>query len=192
MTSSKQNWKRLNSTPSALDRLLSLDARLSRQLYLPPESSWWNRVRLVAHLGDGSLVFGGLGLVYILGWLGSKPQLCQASLLIVLIVWAVMGVVTLVKFRVRRQRPRPPGEFVTFQYDAYSFPSGHAARLTAVAASVMFFDPLLGLVLGALALSVAAARVLIGIHYLGDIVIGLGLGLLIAWEGVTLFSSLLP
>lgn len=192
MTSSKQNWKRLNSPPSSLDRLLGLDARLSRQLYLPPESSWWSRARLVAHLGDGPLVFGGLGLVYSLGWLGGKPQLCQASLLIALIVLAVMGVVTLVKFGVRRQRPRPPGEFVTFQYDAYSFPSGHAARLTALAASVMFFDPLLGLVFGALALSVAAARVLIGIHYLSDIIVGLGLGLLIAWEGITLFSSLLP
>lgn len=191
MTSSKQNWKRLNFTPSFLDRLLGLDAWLSRQLYLPPESNWRSRVGLVAHLGDGPLVFGGLGLVYSLGWLGSKPRLCQAVLLIALIVLAVMGVVTLVKFGVRRQRPRPPGEFVTFQYDAYSFPSGHAARLTALAASVMFFDPLLGLVFGVLALSVAAARVLVGIHYLGDIVIGLGLGLLIAWEGIMLFSSLL-
>jgi undecaprenyl-diphosphatase len=191
MRSSKPNWKRLNSTPSALERLLGLDARLSRQLYLPPESSWRSQAKLVAHLGDGPLVFGGLGLVYSLGWLGNKPQFCQAVLQIALIVLTVMGVVTLVKFGVRRQRPRPPGEFVTFQYDAYSFPSGHAARLTALATSVMFFDPLLGLVFGALALSVAAARILVGVHYLGDIVIGLGLGLLIAWEGVTLFSFLL-
>lgn len=191
MTSLKQNWKSLNFLPRYRDRLLGLDARLSRQLYLPPESSWWGRVRLVAHLGDGPLVFGGLGLVYIWSWLRDKPQLGQAVLITALIVLAVMGIVTLIKFGVRRPRPRPPGEFVTFRYDAYSFPSGHAARLTALAASVTFFDPLLGLFFGLLALSVAAARVIVGVHYLSDILIGLGLGVLIAWEGLALFSSLL-
>lgn len=190
MTSSKRNWKSLNFLPSYVDRLLGFDARLSRQLYLPPESSWRGRARLLAHLGDGPLVFGGLGLVYTWSRLENKPQLGQAVLLTALIVLAVMGIVTLVKFGVRRQRPRPPGEFVTFQYDAYSFPSGHAARLTALAASVTFFDPLLGLFFGVLALSVAAARVLVGVHYLSDILIGLGLGLLVAWEGLALFSPL--
>lgn len=145
----------------------------------------------MAHLGDGPLVFGGLGLVYAWSWLEAKPHLGQAVLLMALIVLVVIGIVTLVKYGVRRERPRPPGEFVTFQYDAYSFPSGHAARLTALATSVMFFDPLLGLFFAALALGVAAARVLVGVHYLGDIIVGLGLGLLIAWGGLALFSSLL-
>jgi undecaprenyl-diphosphatase len=88
----------------------------------------------------------------------------------------------------RRQRPQPPGEFVTFQYDIYSFPSGHAARLAALAVSVMFFDVLLGWSLVVLAICVVVARIAVGIHYVSDVVIGLGLGALVAWAGLVLLS----
>lgn len=144
----------------------------------------------MAHLGDGPLVFGGLGLVYSVGWLAASVQLRQTVLMIVLPVLAAMIGVTLIKFMVRRQRPQPPGEFVTFQYDIYSFPSGHAARLTALAVSVMFFDILLGWSLVALAVCVVVARIAVGIHYISDVVVGLGLGALVAWAGLALLPYL--
>jgi undecaprenyl-diphosphatase len=175
-----------------VERLLSLDARLSRQLSLRPGSGWWFLFRLAAHLGDGPLVFGGLALGYGLGWLWANPQLRQAVIFITLIVLVAMIVVTLIKFRVRRQRPRPPGEFVTFQYDAYSFPSGHAARLAALATTMMFFDFLPGWSFMALAASVAVARVAVGIHYLSDVIIGMGLGILVAGAGLALLLYLSP
>jgi undecaprenyl-diphosphatase len=142
----------------------------------------------VAHLGDGPLVFGGLGLVYGVGWLGANVQLRQTVLMTIFLVLAAMIVVTLIKFMARRQRPQPPGEFVTFQYDIYSFPSGHAARLAALAVSVMFFDVLLGWSLVVLAICVVVARIAVGIHYVSDVVIGLGLGALVAWAGLVLLS----
>ena len=105
-----------------VEQLLRLDARLSQQLCLPPESGWRRWAGLVAHLGDGPLVFGGLGLVYGLGWLADAGSLRQAAIVLALLVLAAILVVSLVKFGVRRQRPQPPGEFVTFHYDVYSFP----------------------------------------------------------------------
>lgn len=180
MTSSKPNWKKSTS----VEQLLSLDIRLTQQLTLPIESNWRQWAGLVAHLGDGPLVFGGLGLVYGLGWWANASLLCQTVLVLVALVLAAVLIVTLVKFGVRRRRPHPPGEFVTFAYDVYSFPSGHAARLAALAVGVLFFDTFLGWSLIILALSVALARVLAGVHYLSDILIGLTLGGLVAWVGL--------
>ena len=173
-----------------MDRLLNFDAKLSQRLSLPSDSGWRQLARFVAHWGDGPYVFGGLGLAYLLAWLGDQARLRQEVLITALIILAAILIVTLIKFVVRRQRPRPPGEFVTFQYDVYSFPSGHAARLAALAVSAIFFDPTLGWILIAITLSVAVARVAVGVHYLGDIIIGLALGVLVAWAGLTLLSYL--
>jgi undecaprenyl-diphosphatase len=140
-------------------------------------------------MGDGQYVFGGLGVIYLLGWLWREPLLRQGALTVALVVLAAMVVVTLIKFVVRRQRPRPPGEFVAFRYDLYSFPSGHAVRLAALAVSAAFFYPPLGWLLGVMALGVAAARVAVGIHYVSDIVVGLSIGVLVAWVAI---PSLLP
>ncbi|MCK6625806.1 MAG: phosphatase PAP2 family protein [Anaerolineae bacterium] len=180
MTSSKPNWKKSNW----VEQLLILDAWLTQQLTLPLESNWRGWAGRVAHLGDGPLVFGGLGLVYGLGWWADAPLLCQTVQVLLTLILAAILIVTLVKFRVRRRRPHPPGEFVAFAYDVYSFPSGHAARLAALAVGVLFFDTFLGWSLIILALSVALARVLVGVHYLSDILIGLTLGGLVAWVGL--------
>lgn len=181
MTSSKPNWKKSTS----VEQLLSLDTRLTQQLTLPLDSNWRRWARLAAHLGDGPLVFGGLGLVYAIGWWADIRILRQAAVGLVVLVLLAMVVVSLCKFTARRRRPHPPGEFVTFAYDVYSFPSGHAARLAALAIGGLFFDVSLGWTLLVLAVSVALARVLVGVHYLGDILMGLVLGGLVAWAGLS-------
>lgn len=142
----------------------------------------------MAHLGDGPYVFSGLILACLLGWLRSDFHFCQNVLVIACMVLTAGLVVTLIKFVVRRQRPQPPGEFVTFHYDVYSFPSGHSARLGALAVGVLFWYPVGGMILAVIALGVAAARVGVGVHYLTDIVVGLGVGGLVAWQGSTLLA----
>lgn len=173
-----------------MDRFLNFDAKLSRRLSLPVNSGWRQLARFVAHVGDGPYVFGGLGLAYMLAWFGGKARLRQELLITALIILIAILIVTLVKFVVRRQRPQPPGEFVTFQYDAYSFPSGHAARLAALTVSAIFFNPILGWIFVVITLSVATARVVVGVHYLGDIIIGLALGVLVAWAALSLLPYL--
>ncbi|MCB0162642.1 MAG: hypothetical protein KDI79_00360, partial [Anaerolineae bacterium] len=98
-------------------RLSQLDNKISRRCALSPESQWWPWARAVAHAGDGPYVFGGLGVIYLLSLLWNDAYLQQADLIVSAIVTAAILAVTAVKFAVRRERPRPPGEFVTFQYD---------------------------------------------------------------------------
>lgn len=172
-----------------IEHLTTFDIALSQRLTLSSESIWRKGAGFVAHMGDGQYVFGGLGVIYLLGWLWREPLLRQGTLTVAFVVLAAMVVVTLIKFVVRRQRPRPPSEFVAFQYDLYSFPSGHAVRLAALAVSTAFFYLPLGWLLGVMALGVAAARVAVGIHYVSDIVVGLSIGALVAWVAI---PSLLP
>lgn len=175
-----------------MDRLLAFDAYLSQRFVLPWGSGWWQTARITAHLGDGPFVFGGLGLAYMLSWVLGKARFGQPVLTITFIVLITMIVITIIKFIVRRERPFPPGEFVTFKYDAYSFPSGHSARLAALAVSATFFFPNSGWILAAGALAVAMARVVVGIHYVSDIVIGLIVGAVTAWGAISLLLPLLP
>jgi undecaprenyl-diphosphatase len=175
-----------------MERLLAFDATLSRRFGLPLESGWWQLAKFTAHLGDGPYVFGGLGLAYLLSWFRDKLYFRRAILAITLIILTTMIIVTLIKFLVRRERPRPPGEFVTFKYDAYSFPSGHAARLAALAVSTNFFFPSFGWALAIITLIVAVARVAVGIHYVIDIVVGLAVGAMVAWGADTFVLPFLP
>ena len=61
--------------------------------------------------------------------------------------------------------------------DPYSFPSGHAAAATAVAATLTFAHPMLGPVLLPVATAVAVSRVKLRVHHVGDVVAGTMLGL---------------
>lgn len=171
-------------------RLAALDETLSQRLALTPDSDGWQIVRFTAHVGDGQYVFGVLGIIYLLGWLLDKPLLRRDALTIALVVLAAVMVTTVIKFVVRRQRPRPPGEFVSLQYDKYSFPSGHAARLAALFVIVGFFYPLFGWLLGVVTLLVAAARVAVGIHYVTDVLVGLLVGILVSWAAILLLPLL--
>ncbi|HXV91185.1 MAG TPA: phosphatase PAP2 family protein [Gemmatimonadales bacterium] len=80
------------------------------------------------------------------------------------------------------QRPRPcdaqgrPLALVDLP-DPFSFPSGHAAAATAVAASVAVAHPVAGAVVLPLAGLVAASRVHLRVHHPGDVVAGACLGL---------------
>lgn len=58
----------------------------------------------------------------------------------------------------------------------FAFPSDHAVVAGALAVGVLFASRQLGLVAGVLAVLVALARVYVGAHYPGDVVVGLLLG----------------
>ena len=73
--------------------------------------------------------------------------------------------------------------------DKFSFPSGHTAAAFVFAAVLAAFYPLLALPAFVLATLIGLSRVMLGVHYPGDIVAGAVLGLLSAaaalqWLGV--------
>lgn len=174
-----------------MKRLLTFDASYSRRVTISSGSNWWRWAKIFAHLGDGPYVFITLGLIYLAGWVGTNALLRRGALIMIIVVFLTMATVTAIKFIVRRQRPQPPGEFVTFHYDMYSFPSGHAARMMSLTVSALIFLAPLGLLLMIFTLSVSAARIVVGIHYISDVLVGLGLGATIAWITTYLLLSII-
>jgi undecaprenyl-diphosphatase len=64
--------------------------------------------------------------------------------------------------------------------DQFSFPSGHTISAFAVAVSLSYFYPDLTLALMICAVSIAASRVLLGMHFLSDVLAGSLIGTVLA------------
>jgi undecaprenyl-diphosphatase len=71
--------------------------------------------------------------------------------------------------------------------DQFSFPSGHTITAFAVAVSLGTFYPALLVGLLFCAASVAASRILLGMHFLSDVVAGAALGSALGAIAVALF-----
>ncbi len=141
---------------------------------------------VVSRLGDGGFWFSmGLSLFAIQGVSG-LPAIIQMAL--------TAGVCTVVykalKRRLVRERPYITHREIccdTRPLDRYSFPSGHT--LHAVAFTIMFgyFEPMLLLIVLPFALLVAASRVILGLHYPSDVVVGALIGAALALSSLSLF-----
>jgi undecaprenyl-diphosphatase len=96
------------------------------------------------------------------------------------------------KNRLVRKRPFisfPDIHAHTAPLDKYSFPSGHT--MNAVNFAVLFtwaFPPLAYLVVP-FALLVALSRVILGMHYPTDVMVGAALGLILSWGSLLLFPA---
>jgi undecaprenyl-diphosphatase len=138
---------------------------------------------VLAHSGD-SLVWLVAGVLMWRFGLDLWARLGERMVIVTALTWLCT---TLLKLLF--QRPRPEGEQKLFylDIDVNSFPSGHAVR---VGGLVTALGPLLpgwgALVLALWALCVGISRVVLGLHYISDVVAGLVVGsiaglVLIAW-----------
>ena len=74
--------------------------------------------------------------------------------------------------------------------DKYSFPSGHTITAFAVAISVGFFYPYLQTCLLAAALLIAVSRIILGMHFLSDVIAGSAIGIGLGFVSVHIFAVL--
>lgn len=72
--------------------------------------------------------------------------------------------------------------------DRFSFPSGHTITAFAVALTVSQFYPILAVALVFCALSIAASRILLGMHFLSDVLVGALLGFGLSVAAVQIFA----
>lgn len=70
--------------------------------------------------------------------------------------------------------------------DQFSFPSGHTITAFAFAVSVGLFYPALMAALLFCAVSVAVSRVMLGMHFLSDVIAGAAIGTALAYAAVAL------
>jgi len=161
---------------SALAIVASGDRRLMLRVnrWQPPR---WFRVWMVyaTRGGDGWLWYAlGLGMLAF----GGEARL-EALASSVAAVGSGIGLFLWLKKRIGRQRPCALAAccwHTLLPPDQFSFPSGHTITAFAVAASVMHYYPTLAPELWFCAASVAVSRVVLGMHFVSDVVAGAGIG----------------
>ena len=126
--------------------------------------------RLVSRTGDGPLY---AVLAALLWWQGeSERELIKLALLAFAIE---LPLYLLLKNSLKRQRPVGLPVFIT-PSDRYSLPSGHTAAAFLMATILTTGFPLWAPLLFGWAALVGASRLLLGVHYLSDLVAGALLG----------------
>ncbi|HEY7193433.1 MAG TPA: phosphatase PAP2 family protein [Gemmatimonadales bacterium] len=130
-------------------------------------------MRWLTHLG-GARVMIGIGLLLI----AVGEQLLGVAALFALTTSHIM--VQVLKRAVARPRPCDAnGRLLALidLPDPYSFPSGHAAAACAVGGTIVLAHPLLAPIVVPLAGLIAASRVTLRVHHVGDVIAGVLLGL---------------
>lgn len=159
------------------NRLLKIDANLTGRLQMAERPSIVrNLAAILAHSGDSWLWILGLAL---LSWKGAPFWQRRAWFML---IWVIIsaGLVLVIKFIIRRRRPKGEWGSIYRNTDPHSFPSGHATRAFLLAAlAARLGPPWLAGVLSLWAPLVSLARVVMGVHYLSDILAGGLLGILI-------------
>jgi undecaprenyl-diphosphatase len=173
---------------SMLQLIASGDHKLMRKVNKWPAPKWVRLWSVAAtRAGDGWLWYlVGLAILLI-GGTGRFEAIAAAGSA------ALVGIVTFKALKHVSGRKRPcqiePHCWATLlPPDQFSFPSGHTITAFAVAVTLGEFYPMLLPALLFCAVSIAASRILLGMHFLSDVVVGAALGMLLAFTSFWLFA----
>lgn len=153
------------------------DRRISERAERWRAPRWVRRWMIVAsHLGDGWL------WIACTAFLASRePRGLESAATAAIAVNAA-----LVALKRVTRRPRPPGCAIA-RLDRFSFPSGHATNAFAACGLFALAEPESAAIALVIAANVAAARVVMGRHYLTDVIGGGALGTLAAAAAYSMF-----
>ncbi|CAH9137433.1 unnamed protein product [Cuscuta epithymum] len=174
-------------SPSLLRRVIVLDSELSLRLYsIARPIIPYYLLKALEISGDGRLFFPVI--ISLLLTTSAAGAFLINLLLAALLDLALIG---LIKHII--QRPRPvynKNMSLSFAVDHWSFPSGHSSRVFFIA--TMFYlsshlMPTLIYVVGLWAIATSGSRVLLGRHFVLDVVAGACVGVL---EGMFAFRFL--
>ena len=169
--------------------IASHDRRLARRLNRWEAPRWVRHWMLIASRGGDGWLWGTIGLILLL-WGG--PRRFDALAAGFAAVAASQLVFRVAKRITGRERPcvgEPHAWSVLLPPDRFSFPSGHSITAFAIATTIGLYYPALLVGLMFCALSVAASRVILGLHYASDVVVGMLIGILI---GTAAFAWMPP
>ena len=176
------------TSPQAMLNFIAIrDQRLMRHVnrWQPPR---WIRLWMICATrgGDGGLWYA-MGLIILLFGgsdrflaVGSAGLAAGAGILVFLKLKRVTG----------RRRPcaiEPSCWARLLPPDQFSFPSGHTITAFAVSLPMMHFYPELAAGLLFCACSIAISRILLGLHFLSDVVVGAAIGMLLGFASYAIF-----
>ncbi|MFL6351077.1 MAG: phosphatase PAP2 family protein [Bryobacteraceae bacterium] len=164
------------------------DHKLMHKVNQWPAPKWVRLSAIMAtRAGDGWL-WGVVGLLILLfGQVNRIRALTSAGSAAL----AGVGVFILLKKFSDRKRPceiEPHCWAKLLPPDRFSFPSGHTITAFAVTIALSEFYPAVFLVLLFCALGVAASRILLGMHFLSDVLAGAALGTALALSSHAIFA----
>ena len=166
------------------------DYRLMRRL-----NRWraprWIRVWMIwaTRLGDGWVWYGLGFLLLMFGGPQRYSAVCTAG------AAALLGILVFKALKHLSQRPRPcqiePHCWAkVLPPDRFSFPSGHTMTAFSIALVVSYFYPSLEGPLFFAALSTGISRVVLGMHFLSDVLAGVILGVVLGCTSITAFAAM--
>jgi undecaprenyl-diphosphatase len=129
----------------------------------------------VSRVGDGWIWFA---VIACLPWAGG-PTGPSASVRMIGVGIVNLLIYTIVKRWIARPRPfrTCPGiRECARSLDEFSFPSGHTLHSVACSLILTVYYPVLGLVVWPLTLLIAVSRVVLGLHYPSDVIVGALIG----------------
>jgi undecaprenyl-diphosphatase len=175
--------RNLAAMTAVIDYFNSLEGDLCVRVNRLSERLWVRRVFVaVSKLGDGWF-WGALAIVPLVL---HRPQAGPTVLVMTATAVAGIGIYKLLKHKLVRERPYINHRGIlcgAAPLDRYSFPSGHTMH--AASFTIMFYqlDPLFLAVALPFAILVAASRIILGLHYPSDVVVGAALGVALGASG---------
>lgn len=173
--------------PFVRDFIEVRDHRIMRKVHRWSAPQWIRLWMICAtRCGDGWLWYGLAILVLLFGgperFAAVGSSFSAASAGIVFFLWA--------KRATGRRRPcsiEPHCWSTLLPPDQFSFPSGHTITAFAIMTPLLYFYPGSAPALGFVALSIASSRVVLGMHFLSDVVAGSAAGTLLGYAALSLF-----
>ncbi|HQT43643.1 MAG TPA: phosphatase PAP2 family protein [Halothiobacillus sp.] len=150
-----------------LRRIFAVSSRLGNGV------AWYTLAILLA-------VFGGSS-----AWLPMSVMMMSAGL--------GLAIYATIKHFTARPRPQVVHDGLVLSVtplDKYSFPSGHTLHAVNFAIQITAFAPALAWLVIPFALMVALSRMVLGLHYLSDVLVGAAIGALLAVSSLWLVSAL--
>jgi len=171
---------------SMINFISDRDHRLMRRVNRWPAPRW-ARVAMIAATrgGDGWLWYGLGFLLLVFGDSQRFAAVCAAALA----SGTGLGIYLVVKKATGRRRPcliQPHCWARILPPDQYSFPSGHTITAFSVATSICLFYPSLTAALIVCASMVAISRIILGMHFLSDVVTGAFIGSFLGYAAFSL------
>lgn len=160
------------------------DHNLMRRINRWPAPRWIRIWMICATRGGDGWLWYGMGLIILLFGGDARFAAVAAAALA-----EGIGIAVFLRLKKAARRKRPncfePHCWATLlPPDQFSFPSGHTITAFAVAVSLSMFYPTLAVGLLFCALSVGASRILLGMHFLSDVLAGALVGSGLAYLSV--------